>query len=60
MIQAANLEKKHENDFRFIEFCRMWNLDKNDFVTCAKPMSMFGSEDEELAAVINEIRNHFV
>ena len=27
MIQAANLEKKHENDFRFIEFCLMWNLD---------------------------------
>lgn len=27
MMQAANLEKKHENDFRFIEFCLMWNLD---------------------------------
>lgn len=27
MIQAANLEKKHENDFRFIEFCRMWKLE---------------------------------
>ena len=26
MIQAANLEKKFENDFRFIEFCQMWNL----------------------------------
>ena len=26
MIQAANLEKKYENDFRFIEFCQMWNL----------------------------------
>ena len=26
MIQATNLEKKHENDFRFIEFCRMWKL----------------------------------
>ncbi len=26
MVQAANLEKKHENDFRFIEFCKMWNL----------------------------------
>lgn len=35
MIQAANLEKKHENDFRFIEFCLMWkleNLRKEDFV----------------------------
>ncbi len=26
MVQAANFEKKHENDFRFIEFCQMWNL----------------------------------
>ena len=26
MVQAANLEKKYENDFRFIEFCQMWNL----------------------------------
>ena len=27
MIQAANLEKKYENDFRFIEFCLMWKLE---------------------------------
>ena len=27
MVQAANLEKKHENDFRFIEFCLMWKLE---------------------------------
>lgn len=27
MVQATNLEKNHENDFRFIEFCLMWNLD---------------------------------
>lgn len=36
MIQAANLEKKHENDFRFIEFCRMWKLESlrdEDFVS---------------------------
>ena len=26
MVQAVNFEKKHENDFRFIEFCQMWNL----------------------------------
>lgn len=26
MIQAVNLEKNHENDFRFIEFCLMWKL----------------------------------
>ncbi len=36
MIQATNLEKKHENDFRFIEFCRIWkleNLRDEDFVS---------------------------
>ena len=27
MVQAANLEKKHENDFKFIEFCLMWKLE---------------------------------
>ncbi len=27
MVQAANLEKKHENAFRFIEFCLLWNLE---------------------------------
>ena len=27
MMQAVNLEKKHENDFRFIEFCLMWKLE---------------------------------
>ena len=36
MVQAANLEKKHENDFRFIEFCQMWkleNLRDEDFLS---------------------------
>jgi len=36
MIQAANLEKKHENEFRFIEFCRMWKLEslqEEDYLT---------------------------
>lgn len=27
MVQATNLEKNHENDFRFIEFCQLWNLE---------------------------------
>lgn len=27
MVQAVNLEKNHENDFRFIEFCQLWNLE---------------------------------
>lgn len=36
MMQAANLEKKHENDFRFIEFCLMWKLESlrdEDFIS---------------------------
>ena len=36
MMQAANLEKKHENDFRFIEFCQMWKLESlrdEDFIS---------------------------
>ena len=35
-------------------------IDKNGFVTYAKPMSMLGPEDAELAAVINEISDHFI
>ena len=36
MVQAVNLEKKHENDFRFIEFCQMWKLESlrdEDFIS---------------------------
>lgn len=36
MMQAVNLEKKHENDFRFVEFCQMWkleNLRDEDFLS---------------------------
>ena len=35
-------------------------MDKHGFITYAKPMSMFGSEDEELSALINEIIDHFI
>ena len=35
-------------------------IDKKGFVTYAKPMSMLGTGDNELAAVINEICNHFI
>ena len=35
-------------------------IDKNGFVTYAKPMSMLGPEDAELTAVINEISDHFI
>lgn len=36
MMQATNLEKKHENEFKFIEFCLMWKLDSlrtDDFLS---------------------------
>lgn len=36
MVQATNLKKKHENDFRFIEFCFKWKLEslrEDDFVS---------------------------
>ena len=35
-------------------------IDNKGFVTYAKPMSMLGSDDSELAALINEISNHFI
>jgi hypothetical protein len=35
-------------------------INSNGFVTYAKPMSLLGEEDNELAAVINEINNHFI
>lgn len=43
MMQAANLEKKHENDFRFIEFCLMWDL--NSFRDEDYKSSMIKTED---------------
>lgn len=42
MMQAANLEKKHENDFRFIEFCKMWKLESlrdEDFLSAKGTMA---------------------
>ncbi len=35
-------------------------IDKSDFVSYAKPMSLAGNEDTEFKLLINEIRNHFV
>ena len=48
MVQVVNLEKKHENDFRFIEFCKMWNLENlrdEDFMS-AKGTSESGKSIE--------------
>lgn len=42
MMQAVNLEKRHENDFRFVEFCQMWkleNLRDEDFLSSKGTMA---------------------
>ncbi|MGN1157567.1 MAG: hypothetical protein ACI4TK_15425 [Agathobacter sp.] len=35
-------------------------INSNGFVTYAKPMSMLGSEDNELSALINDINNQLI
>lgn len=48
MVQAVNLEKKHENDFRFIEFCQMWKLEslRDEDYKSSKVTREFGKEIE--------------
>lgn len=65
-VQITNVVE-HPEDYSVVYYMRTSGsysyikvyMDKNGFVTYAKPMSMFGSEDEELSAVINEINDHF-
>jgi len=68
MMQAANLEKSHENDFRFIEFCLMWKLEslrysciqffitKDGFISYAQPFSDMGTDDDVLRKVLEKLR----
>ena len=66
-VQMTNVVE-HPEDYSVIYYMRTSAsysyikvyIDKNGFVTYAKPMSMLGAEDNELAAVINEIQNHFI
>lgn len=66
-VQITNVVE-HPEDYSVIYYMRTnasysyikVYIDKNGFVTYAKPMSMLGAEDNELAAVINEISNHFI
>jgi hypothetical protein len=66
-VQITNVVE-HPEDYSVVYYMRTSGsysyikvyLDKNGFVTYAKPMSMLGSEDEELSAVINEINDHFI
>ena len=66
-VQITNVVE-HPEDYSVVYYMRTSNsysyirvyIDKNNFVTYAKPMSMLGTEDSELAAVIKEISNHFI
>ena len=66
-VQITNAVE-HPEDYSVVYYMRTSNsysyirvyIDKNNFVTYAKPMSMLGTEDRELAAVIKEISNHFI
>ena len=66
-VQITNVAE-HPEDYSVVYYMRTSGsysyirvyIDKKGFVTYAKPMSMLGAEDNELAAVINEISGHFV
>lgn len=66
-IQITNVVEKKTNYFvtyymrtsDTFSYIRVY-IDDNGFVTYAKPMSLLGTDDCELAALINEINNHFV
>jgi hypothetical protein len=65
-VQITNVVE-HPEDYSVVYYMRTSDsysyikvyIDKNGFVTYAKPMSMLGTEDSELTAVINEINDHF-
>ncbi len=66
-IQITNVVEKKTNYYvtyymrtsDTFSYIRVY-IDDNGFVTYAKPMSMLGTDDCELATLINEINNHFV
>jgi hypothetical protein len=66
-IQITNVVE-HKEEFYVVYYMRTCGsfsylkvyINNNDFVTYAKPMSMLGTEDNELVALINDIKNHFV
>ena len=66
-VQITNVVE-HAEDYSVVYYMRTSGsysyikvyINNNGFVTYAKPMSILGTEDNELAAVINEINNHFI
>lgn len=66
-VQLTNVVE-HQEDYSVIYYMRTSGtfsyikiyINNNGFVTYAKPMSMMGTDDNELEAVINEIKNHMI
>lgn len=65
-IQITNVVE-HKEDYSVIFYLRTSDtlsyikvyINESGFVTYAKPMSMLGKDDKELALLIEEIQNHF-
>jgi hypothetical protein len=66
-IQITNVVE-HKSEFNVVYYMRTSGsfsyikvyINDNNFVTYAKPMSMLGTEDNELATLINEIKEHLI
>lgn len=66
-IQLTNVVE-HQEDYSVIYYMRTSGtfsyikiyINNNGFVTYDKPMSMVGTDDNELEAMINEIKNHMI
>ena len=66
-IQITNVVE-HQEDYSVTYYMRTSGtysyikvyINNNGFVTYAKPMSMLGSDDNELTALINDINNHLI
>ena len=64
-IQITNVVE-HQEDYSVVFYMRTSGsysyikvyVNSNGFITYAKPMSMLGTDDHELEALINEINNH--
>ena len=65
-IQITNVVE-HKEDYSVVFYFRTSNsfsyiktyINESGFVTYAKPMSLLGKDDKELAILIEEIQNHF-
>ena len=65
-IQMTNIVE-HSEDYNVVYYMRTSDvfsyikiyINNNGFITYAKPMSMIGTEDQELQALLNELSYHF-